>query len=92
MALIGYIDALGETSFKCGGSLITQKHVLTAAHCLKSQLSSVRLGEHDLSTNDETQHVDVDVVKAAAFPNYDKKDGHSDLAILTLANDVRFTC
>lgn len=53
--------------------------------------SSVRLGEHDLSTDAEAQHVDLPVTNIIQYPNYDKKDGTGDLAILVLGEDIAFS-
>lgn len=54
MALIAYEDNDGTQKFRCGGSLINENYILTAAQCitnLKSyKLAGVRLGEYDLRT------------------------------------------
>ncbi|TMW39898.1 hypothetical protein DOY81_015022, partial [Sarcophaga bullata] len=91
IALIGYDDGFSASPFKCGGTLVTARHVITAAHCIRRDLAFVRLGEHDLSKDTETKHVDIPVVRTEKHPNYNARNGHSDIAILYLERNVQFT-
>nr|AAO01000.1 CG12133-PA [Drosophila erecta] len=94
------------TSPRCAGSLITNRYVLTAAHCLtvtRFTEIGVRLGEHNLETNPDCiwllkkkcakPHVDIDVSLAIVHKQYHTRDGrhYNDIALLRLARPVIYT-
>ncbi|XP_063697625.1 clotting factor G beta subunit [Culicoides brevitarsis] len=81
----------------CGGSLIDNIHILTAAHCIAHMSSwdvarlTVRLGEHNIHTTTETQHVERRVKRLVRHRGFDMRTLYNDIAILTLDQPVQFT-
>ncbi|XP_075234815.1 inactive CLIP domain-containing serine protease A3-like [Lycorma delicatula] len=79
------------------GALITNNHIVTAAHRLthftkKGQHLFVRLGDWDLQTIKEPYpHVDVIVNQVMIHPQYDSTTLQYDVAILTLLSPVTTT-
>ncbi|XP_050313186.1 trypsin-1-like [Anthonomus grandis grandis] len=77
----------------CGGALITDTHVLTAAHCLQGlspQDLHVRLGEYDFSKTNETRSQDYQVAEINMHEDFDLASYENDIAIIRLVQPTTF--
>ncbi|CAL4073826.1 unnamed protein product [Meganyctiphanes norvegica] len=85
---------LSNFTFKCGASIIDNRWLLTAAHCVNGFQPyelKVRLGEWQVNTFDEPKpYVDVDVAVISIHPQFNPKNVHNDIAVLQLVEPVEF--
>lgn len=103
MALISYRKG-NRVSFRCGGSIINEKYILTAAHCVTNLkgliLNQIRVGEHNILNEKDCQFdslgqqrcappvQDFEVEKVTFHPLFNTTTLQNDIAVIKIAGII----
>ncbi|XP_046511383.1 granzyme B-like [Equus quagga] len=87
MAFVQFL--VEEAKDGCGGVLVQQDFVLTAAHCWGSSIK-VTLGAHNIQKQERTQQV-IPVKEAIPHPDYNSKNFANDIMLLKLERRAKLT-
>lgn len=93
MAALGFpnLDGGDELQWICGASLVSERHLLTAAHCLTARTRPVRalLGVLN-KTEQSPSRREYPLENVTIHPEYNRRKLINDIAIITIQGSVSF--
>lgn len=86
----------------CGGTIINERYILTAAHCLTTLGKNpikVRVGEYNLNTDPDCYapnacapgHQEIEINRTILHPYYDSTTSRNDIGLIRLARPLNFS-
>ncbi|CAL8074531.1 unnamed protein product [Orchesella dallaii] len=87
---LGYGNS-SNPDWRCGGTLISENAVLTAAHCILTAYGSpkiVLLGDRKLSVRQDPTRIEKKVLEMYVHPEYKSPLQYNDIAIIKLESEV----
>ncbi|KAM7361425.1 melanization protease 1 isoform 2-T2 [Cochliomyia hominivorax] len=81
---LAYLNTTSRTiGYRCMGTIITDQHILTAAHCVDQLVKDLRLIY--VRIGDDTNFDDYQILETIVHPNYNEPLFNNDVALLKLA-------
>ncbi|XP_055308885.1 ankyrin-1-like [Sitodiplosis mosellana] len=93
MAALGYRSANEKVTFDCGGTVISEFFIMTAAHCARQSRPPivVRLGKLTLTDDDDPKLANFQVQEIIRHSNYSFLTKRNDIALIRVGKRINFT-